>query len=103
KKNLEDEKAKLESRQEEVRKLIKSDVFTDSACWKYAEAQSKKLGISQNINNLAELEAVDKKAKESVKPDARATRLTRLKSAETILEELRKNYPQLKYFLQFIK
>jgi hypothetical protein len=103
KKNLEDEKAKLESRQEEVRKLIKSDVFTDSACWKYAEGQSKKLGISQNINSLAELEAVDQKAKESVKPDDRATRLARLKSAETILEELLKNYPQLKHFLQFSK
>jgi len=103
KKNLEDEKAKLESRQEEVRKLIKSDVFTDSACWEYAEAQSKKLGISQNINSLAELEAVDQKAKESIKPDDRATRLARLKSAETILEELLKNYPQLKHFLQFSK
>lgn len=103
KKHFEDEKAKLESRQSEVRKLIKSDVFTNSACWKYAEAQSKKLGISQNINSLADLEAVDKKAKETVKPDDRATRLARLKSAETILEELIKNPPRLKHFLQFSK
>ncbi len=101
KKILEDEKANLESRQAEVKKLIKSDVFTNSACWRYAELQSKKLGINQKITNLVELEAVDEKAKESSKTDNRAAKLARLKSAETILEELLKNPPQLKHFLQF--
>lgn len=103
KKILEDEKSSLASRQAEVMKLINSDVFTYSACWKYAELQSKRLGINQRITSLAELEAVDQKAKESVNIDNRAARLARLKSAVTILEELLKNPPQLKHFLQFAK
>src|SRR5258706_6839429 len=50
---LEDEKSKLKARQTEVAKLIKSDGFSITACWEYAEAQLRKLGINQKITSLS--------------------------------------------------
>lgn len=103
KKLLEDEEAKLKTRQAEVAKLIKTNSFSITACWKYAETQLQKLGIDQKISSLKELRAADRKAKTSVDTSDRTAKLAKLKSAEGILEDLLSKPPKLIHFLNYVK
>ncbi len=98
---LDQERQRREHREKEVAQQTEVEVFSEKACWEYAEKNAAILGIDYKIRDLDSLWRVDDEAKTATAATERQALLAKLKSAGIVLQELSKKPPQITVFTQF--
>lgn len=98
---LEHNKQAIRNRQQEVADLIDTETYSLESCWKFAESQSKVLGLQVSISSIDDLRALDEKAKTATRGSDRSLKLAELRTSELILQQFENDPPSLKELEDF--